>query len=66
MSHNIVGDISILNRVGLLEQFDLIEVTDTQVLVQDTNNDRLSQGLPYLVLQYEVYPPVYSGRKRSC
>lgn len=65
MGHNIVGDIRVLNRVGLLEEFDLIEVADTQGLVQDTNNDRLPQGLPDLVLQFKLFPSVYSRRKRS-
>lgn len=40
-------------------------MADTQGLVQDTNNDRLPQGLPDLVLQFKLFPSVYSRRKRS-
>lgn len=45
----------ILNRVGLVEQFDLNEVAGTQVLVHDTNNNRLQQGFPDLLPQYCFY-----------
>lgn len=50
VGHNLVNDMTILDRLRIIQHFDLIGVADTQVLVQDTGNKRLPQVLSNLIL----------------
>ena len=63
VGQNIVGDMKILDHVDFVDQFDLIGVINTQVLVEDTDNGCLPKRLPDLVLYYNLYEKVYSPRK---
>ena len=63
VGHNIVGDMKILDRVDFVNEFDLIGIIDTQIIVEDTDNECLPKGLADLVLLYHLYDKIYSRRK---
>ena len=48
------------------KHFDLIGIADSQVLVQDSANQRWPRSLSDLVLKYELHPLVHSkGSKKG-
>ena len=63
VGHNVIGDIKILNHVNFIDEFNLIGVIDTQIIVQDSGNQRLPKGLSDIVLHYNLYEKVYSRKK---
>ncbi|KAM0793929.1 hypothetical protein BDR22DRAFT_895659 [Usnea florida] len=55
--------LKILNRVDFINEVDLIGAIGTQIIVEDSGNQRLPRGLSVLVLHYNLSEKVYSRKK---
>ena len=61
VGHNVVGDMKILDRFDILNEFISIGIIDTQVLVEDIEVNVYQKGFQ---LKYELYEKAYSPTKK--